>query len=91
MQHEVAWLIAGALVNSLAAANQEVPKPLVDLASRDSRFRKGLGSHGSAARGRGRGGAGRGRSQVLLCTTHVPAECPLLLCAHDHNPSLGFP
>ena len=55
---------AGALVNSLAAANQEVPKALMDLASRDSRFRKGLGSTGSAARGRGRAGAGRGRSQV---------------------------
>lgn len=69
---------AGALVNSLAAANQEVPKPLVDLASRDSRFRKGLGSHGSAARGRGRGGAGRGRSQVPLCTTP--------LSSHDRLP-----
>ena len=77
------WLTAGALVNSLAAANQEVPKPLVDLASRDSRFRKGLGSHGSAARGRGRGGAGRGRTQVPLPTC-MRAECPLMLCAHHH-------
>ncbi len=80
------WLTAGALVNSLAAANQEVPKPLVDLASRDSRFRKGLGSHGTAARGRGRGNAGRGRSQVLPCTTHLPAKCPLnTLCTPSHS------
>lgn len=51
-------------MNSLAAANQEVSKALMDLAGKDSRFRKGLGSQGSAVRGRGRGGAGRGRSQV---------------------------
>ena len=36
----------------------------MDLASRDNRFRKGLGSMGPAGRGRGRGGAGRGRNQV---------------------------
>lgn len=73
---------AGALVNSLAAANQEVPKALMDLASRDSRFRKGLGSTGSAARGRGRGGAGRGRSQVrtFLSNRH---SCLLL---HQRRP-----
>ena len=73
---------AGALVNSLAAANQEVPKALMDLASRDSRFRKGLGSTGSAARGRGRGGAGRGRSQVR--TLHSNRHCCLLL--HRRRP-----
>ena len=74
---------AGALVNSLAAANQEVPKALMDLASRDSRFRKGLGSTGSATRGRGRGGAGRGRSQVR--TFHSNRHCCLLL--HRRRPA----
>lgn len=49
-------------MNSLAAANQEVPKALVDLAAKDGRFRKaGRRSRGGGA---GRGGRGRGRSQV---------------------------
>lgn len=53
---------AGALVNCLAAANQEVPKDLVELANRDASFRKA----GGRGRGGARGGRGRGRSQVGL-------------------------
>jgi len=71
---------SGSLVNSLAAANQEVPKALVDLASKDTRFRKGLGSNGSGARGRGRGGAGRGRTQVQLLTTKHRIDTALPSC-----------
>ena len=67
-------------MNSLAAANQEVPKALVDLASKDTRFRKGLGSNGSGARGRGRGGAGRGRTQVHLLTTKHSIDIALPSC-----------
>ncbi|KAK9915167.1 hypothetical protein WJX75_005510 [Coccomyxa subellipsoidea] len=51
---------AGELVNSLAAANQQVPKALMDVAAKDGRFRKA----GNRSGGRGRGGRGRGRSQV---------------------------
>ena len=80
-------ICAGSLVNSLAAANQEVPKALMDLASRDNRFRKGLGSTGPAGRGRGRGGAGRGRSQVR---TLAWQRCPLTACLSKHNKARGL-
>lgn len=56
---------AGELVNSLAAANQQVPKALMDVAAKDGRFRKAGNRSGS----RGRGGRGRGRSQVG-CVLH---------------------
>ncbi len=48
---------AGDLLQCLAAANQDIPKELHDLASKDARFRKGL----PRQRGGGRGGRGRGR------------------------------
>ena len=48
----------GDLVSSMIAANQEVSQPLLDLASKDPRFKKG--QKRSAGRGAGRGG-GRGR------------------------------
>lgn len=54
---------AGELVASLGAANQEVPQALLDLAAKDSHFRKGLGG---GKRGGGRGGRGRGRTQARL-------------------------
>ncbi|BDA43593.1 probable ATP-dependent RNA helicase DDX42 [Coccomyxa sp. Obi] len=52
---------AGQLVNSLAAANQQVPQALMDLAAKDGRFRK---AGGRKSGGRGIGGRGRGRPQV---------------------------
>ena len=51
----------------------------MDLASRDSRFRKGLGSTGPAGRGRGRGGAGRGRNQVRTLAGQFLSPDSLLL------------
>ncbi|DBB13027.1 TPA: hypothetical protein ACH3X3_005761 [Trebouxia sp. C0006] len=49
---------AGDLVSSMIAANQEVSQPLLDLASKDPRFKKGR----KRAAGRGAGG-GRGRGR----------------------------
>ena len=49
---------SGDLVSSMIAANQEVSQPLLDLASKDPRFKKGR----KRAAGRGAGG-GRGRGR----------------------------
>ncbi|PRW59097.1 DEAD-box ATP-dependent RNA helicase 24 [Chlorella sorokiniana] len=51
--------IASDLVQNLAAAGQEVPPMLHELAARDPRFRKGM-ARGKGGRG-GRGGRGRGQ------------------------------
>jgi hypothetical protein len=63
--------VAGSLVNCLAAANQEVPKDVVELAKKDAYFRKA----GGRGRGGARGGRGRGRSQVRVfirpLTAHI--------------------
>ena len=53
------WQSAGDLVNSLAAANQEVPQALLDLAATNAQYRKGKGVRARGGRG-GRGGGRRG-------------------------------
>jgi ATP-dependent RNA helicase DDX42 len=59
---------AGDLVRSLAAAGQDIPQKLHELAERDPRFKKGT-ARGKGGRG-GRGGQGRpGQVGAASCLT----------------------